>query len=250
VSSFLRRRLAVADPTAFGWLELALPVDDEVVAHLNGVEVAHTTYPPHARGAAGSAQSHTLVDPSALVAGANLIAVELRHRGGPPDVASFNAELLGYAAPAQLVGMGAAWQTLDGSGAPPPGWKKAGFDDSTWTRGTAPLAVSGPIRLRAEFSVERGAAFRELLLRMARSDAGIAYLNRVEVARWNLPEPDSGVRTAAPASDAVGPAGGLVEIIVAPDLLSDGDNVLAIELYPRSGTESSPSFDLALVAVR
>ena len=41
-----------------------------------------------------------------------------------------------------------------------------------------------------------------------------------------------------------------MEILVAPDLLADGDNVLAIELYPRSDAESSPTFDLALLAVR
>ena len=246
-SSFLRRRFDVPDPKAFGWIELALPPDDEVLAHLNGVEVVHAT---HLREPAGSATlSHTLVDPTALVTGANLVAVELRHRGGPPDAASFTAELVGYAATSELVGAGATWRYLDGGGAAPPGWKKAGFDDSAWSRSAAPLTASGAIRLRGEFGVVDGSAFRQLLLHVARAGAGVVYLNRVEVARWNLPDPDLEMPAPTPG-EAVGVERGPVEVLVAAELLAEGDNVLAVELHPRSNAESSLPFDLALRAVQ
>jgi hypothetical protein len=245
-SSFLRRRFEVADPNAFGWIELALPPDDEVVANLNGVEVARAA---HLREPGRSATlSHLLIDPSALVAGANLVAVELRHRGASEDPAGFEAELVGYSPTSELVGVGAAWRHQDGGGTPPPGWEKAGFDDSAWSRDAAPLPVSGPIRLRGGFNVAPGSGFRELLLHVARAGAGVAYLNRTEVARWNLPDPDVGL--LATPGDVADLESGPVEILVAADLLADGGNVLAIELQPRGGAESTLSFDLALRGVR
>ena len=84
---------------------------------------------------------------------------------------------------------------------------------------------------------------------MARAGAGVVYLNRVEVARWNLPDPDLEMPAPAPG-DAVGLEGGPVEVLVAAELLADGDNVLAVELHPRSDAESSLQFDLALRAVQ
>jgi tartrate-resistant acid phosphatase type 5 len=261
-SSFLRRRFEVADRAAFGWVELALPVDDEVVAHLNGAEVVHAT---HLRKRAGGAtRFHTLVDPNALVAGTNLVAVELRHRGGPPDPARFDAELVGFSATSPLVAEGAFWQYYEGSGAPPPGWKRAGFDGSAWSRGSAPLGWgaagiatplrrpdvgSGPIRLRQEFVVDRAIAFHELLLRIERAQGGIAYLNRVEVARWNLTDPDVALHDT-PGTGGASPTSGVVEIPLASNLLADGNNVLAVELHPRGDAESSLWFDVALHAVR
>ena len=82
-STFFRREFDVSEPAAFGWLELALTTEDEVVAHLNGIEVAHTMH-LHLLEGTPPRRNHTLVDPSLLVAGRNLLAIELRRRGEPP----------------------------------------------------------------------------------------------------------------------------------------------------------------------
>lgn len=252
-SSFFRREFDVPDPAAFGWIELALPTTDEVVAHLNGREVAHTMRAVHLlESAARATRAHTLVDPGLLVAGPNLLAIELRHRPGAVTPALFDAELRAFSATSELLAEGAPWRSLDTGTAPAAGWKEVGFADSTWSRGELPLERRGaarPIWLRAEFSVARSAGFRELLLRATRPGGGIVFLNRVEVARWNLPDSDV-VRRAATASSDGGGASVQVEIPVSANLLVDGENVLAVELHPRPDEESSLFFDLALFAVQ
>ncbi len=269
-SSFFRREFDVSDPAAFGWLELGLPTREEVVAHLNGVEVAHTGREVNPQeGAAGSTRSHTLVDPGLLVAGRNLLAIELVHRGGGAAPARFDAELQGFSATSTLRAEGGDWSYLDTGAAPAPGWQRIGFDDSAWSRAEAPLgygvanvathlrrpgergAESLPFWLRGGFSVAHGSAFRELLLRVPRSGGGIVFLNRVEIARWNLPEPDAGAGPRAATASADGSESSApVEILVAANLLIDGDNMVAVELHPGRDAESGLAFDLALLAVR
>ena len=184
------------------------PVDDEVVAHLNGVEVAHTSSPASRwkAGPAGSAKStrwsirarswrERISSRSSCGIAADLRTPAASTRG-----------LLAYAAPAQLVGMGqpgsictTAAALRRPAGRRPASTTRAGPAARRRSLGAVVGSSVGgrarsgvaPVRLRAEFSVARGSGYRELLLRMARSDAGIAYLNRVEVARWNLPEPES-----------------------------------------------------------
>ncbi len=267
-SSCFRREFDVAEPAAFGWLELALPTEDEVVAHLNGVEVAHTMRAVNPlESAASSTRSHSLVDPSLLVAGRNLLAIELLHRGGGAAPALLDAELKGFSATSTLLAEGGHWSYLDTGAGPAAGWQKIGFDDSSWSRGEAPLgygvanvgthlrradergAASLPFWLRGEFSVARSSGFRELLLRVGRSGGGIVYLNRVEIARWNLPDDKVGARAATTRADS-GDANAQVEIPVAAHLLVDGSNVIAVELHPGPDAESSLAFDLALLAVR
>ncbi len=267
-SSFFRREFDVADPAAFGWLELGLPTRDEVVAQLNGVEVAHTPRDVNPReGAAGSTRAHTLVDPGLLVAGRNLLAIELVHRGGGAAPARFDAELRAFSGTSTLRAEGGQWSYLDTGAAPAPGWQKIAFDDSSWSRAGAPLGYgvanvathlrrpsergteSLPFWLRGGFSVAHSSAFRELLLRVPRSGGGIVFLNRVEVARWNLPDAEVWPR-AATASAEASESSAQVEILVAANLLVEGNNLIAVELHPGRDPESSLAFDLALLAVR
>jgi len=267
-SSFSRRAFDVRDPAAFGWVELALPTADEVVAHLNGIEVAHTKRAVSRLDSdASSTRGHTLVDPALLVAGPNLLAIEVRHRAEHAKPSLFVAELRAFSAPSSLFAAGGPWRYLDSDARPAPGWRKVGFDDSGWSRGAAPLGygvadiathlsraeergkISAPFWLRGEFSVARSSGFRELLLRVARSGGGVVFLNRVEIARWNLPDTPVVARAARVSGDG-GDASARVEIPVSAHLLSDGDNVIAVELHPGPDAESSLAFDLALLAVQ
>jgi hypothetical protein len=167
-----------------------------------------------------------------------------------------------------LLAEGSRWSYLDTGARPPAGWQKIGFDDSSWSRGEAPLgygvvdvgthlrregergaASSLPFWVRGEFSVAQTSGYRELLLRVPRSGGGIVSLNRVEVARWNLPEANVGARPGTIGSDGAG-GSAQVEIPVAANLLLEGRNVIAVELHPGPDAESSLDFDLALLAVR
>ena len=103
-----RIEFGVTRPESLGALELGLPRDQPAVAYLNGREAARVEREPPreahwlvARGPRAEATAEPILvqrvlDPSGLVAGPNVLAVEIRRdpaEGGDP---SFDAELVAY----------------------------------------------------------------------------------------------------------------------------------------------------------
>jgi hypothetical protein len=104
VTTYFRRSFSLADPSAFARVDLGLRRDDGAVVYLNGVEVFRSNLP------AGTISSSTLasaavggsdesryflaaVDPSLLVAGANVLAVEIHQSSGSSSDISFDLTL-------------------------------------------------------------------------------------------------------------------------------------------------------------
>jgi hypothetical protein len=90
-SSFLRRRRR--GRSRLRWIELAAP-PDVVLAHLNGVEMVRATTCASPRGAR-RCPTRWSIRPRR---GRRESGRRRAHRGGPADVASFTAELVGYSA--------------------------------------------------------------------------------------------------------------------------------------------------------
>jgi hypothetical protein len=110
---YFRRRVQVPDPTVFSMLRLRLRRDDGAVVYLNGAEVFRSNLPAGAVTYATLAPEATDeedtffaqdVDPALLVAGENLVAVEVHQATATSSDLSFDFELSGETAPVSSSG--------------------------------------------------------------------------------------------------------------------------------------------------
>jgi hypothetical protein len=108
-TTYLRRAFTVADPSAYGGLRLRVLRDDGAIVYLNGTEVFRTNMPTGAVTASTFASSVVLdanertyitaaVNPARLVAGTNVLAVEIHQSDKTSSDISFNLELTSAAA--------------------------------------------------------------------------------------------------------------------------------------------------------
>ena len=106
ITYYFRRSFTVTNPAALASLAVRVVRDDGCVIYLNGVEVARSnmptgtiTYTTRATTAIGgadeSAWQEVPVDPSRLVTGTNVIAVEVHQQSPTSTDVSFNLELRG-----------------------------------------------------------------------------------------------------------------------------------------------------------
>ncbi len=106
VTTYFRRSFSVADPTSFAGLSLRVLRDDGVVVYVNGTEihrgnmpagaVTSTTLASVALGAPDESTFFSASAPaSALVAGTNVLAVEIHQANGTSSDLSFDLELSG-----------------------------------------------------------------------------------------------------------------------------------------------------------
>lgn len=101
-TAYFRRRVSVTDPDVFSVLDVGLVRDDGAVVYVNGVEVIRDNMPSGviqydtfaSRGASGEDVFHSFSVPaSMLVAGRNVVAVEIHQSGPGSSDLSFNLEL-------------------------------------------------------------------------------------------------------------------------------------------------------------
>jgi hypothetical protein len=106
ITTYFRRSFTVTDVTNFIALTLSLMRDDGAVVYLNGVEVFRSNMPGGpvtyttlgSLGVGGSAESafhKAPVDPSLIVEGTNVLAVEIHQVSPDSSDISFDLELVG-----------------------------------------------------------------------------------------------------------------------------------------------------------
>ena len=110
ITYYFRRPFTVADPDAFGDLSLWMRRDDGAVMYLNGTEVFRSssmpafpttiTFTTEAVNEGENAEQSATLSPAALIAGQNLIAVEVHQDDPGSSDISFNMELIGNPLPA------------------------------------------------------------------------------------------------------------------------------------------------------
>ena len=160
-----------------------------------------------------------------------------------------------------LIATGSVWKYLDTGMDQGTNWRARGFDDASWFDGTGKFGTNDPAAtiihisgfnrtayFRNHFAVSSLAGVTNLGFRVLRDDGVVAYLNGVEIFRMNMPP--GMVSFSTFASTAVG---GTAESTffptnIAPTLLSNGVNVLAVELHQAANTTDA-GFDLSLVSV-
>lgn len=171
-----------------------------------------------------------------------------------------------------LVPTGSSWKFLDNGSNQGTAWREAGFNDSTWPAGAAPLgyATSTPgfyqgiplattvsygsnsaakyitTYFRKTFNVADTTGISDLSLNLLRDDGAVVYLNGSEVARLNMPAGTINSTTYASSSSDYG----YQTIPLSPSLLQVGVNTLAIEIHQGSAGSSDIVMDAELATVR
>jgi Bacterial Ig domain len=160
-----------------------------------------------------------------------------------------------------LIATGSVWKYLDTGVDQGTNWRGRGFDDSSWFEGTGKFGTNDPAAtiinispinrtayFRNGFSVSSLAGVTNLGFQVLRDDGVVAYLNGVEIFRMNMPT--GAVSFSTFAATAVGGSAerAFFPTNIAPNLLSVGSNVLAVELHQSQNT-SDAGFDLSLVSI-
>jgi hypothetical protein len=159
----------------------------------------------------------------------------------------------------------ATWAYLDDGSDQGAGWIEAAFDDRTWKNGIGEFGYGdgdertmvgyGPSASRKypttyfRTRFESAGVPRDLTLTMRIDDGAIAYLNGIEVARFNMPT--SGVDYLTRADVAIyGSAERLDRTFtIDPNLIRVGTNVIAVEVHQDTFGSSDITF-LASLAGR
>ncbi len=105
VTTYFRRAFTVGDPSQYGGLLVRLLRDDGALVYLNGIEIVRSNMPAGSvdyltlssstvSGGDEDVFYQTFVDPSHLLAGTNVLAVEIHQRGVTSSDISFDLELL------------------------------------------------------------------------------------------------------------------------------------------------------------
>ncbi|MES2705698.1 MAG: hypothetical protein V4726_03755 [Verrucomicrobiota bacterium] len=185
----------------------------------------------------------------------------------PAVRAGWMTDSLGFlSAPAVLVPPGSVWKYNILTTDPGAFWPAAGFDDSAWPAGAAPLGYGGdgettvlpagnPPRVttlfRRSFVVENPRLYRTLSLRLRRDDGAAVWLNGVEALRDNLPAtggPTFETRALEPVP-APAETAYVTHTLDARDLRA-GMNMLAVEIHQADPDGADMGFDLELTAAR
>ncbi|MBI1841161.1 MAG: carboxypeptidase regulatory-like domain-containing protein [Verrucomicrobia bacterium] len=163
----------------------------------------------------------------------------------------------------RLVALGVPWRYWDAVAAVAAGWKNRIFDDSAWKSGPGRLGfgldgeattVSGgrmTYYFRRSFRVDKPSQYSQLVFQLARDDGAVVYLNGQEVYRSNMPDglikPDTAaVNVVNTPEESI-----YYETIVpiAGSALTQGTNVVAVEVHQQTLASSDLAFDLQVLGV-
>ncbi|MDP0495220.1 MAG: LamG-like jellyroll fold domain-containing protein, partial [Verrucomicrobiota bacterium JB024] len=260
-------------------LKFSIIRDDGVVVYINGTEVVrdnlpegNLTYQTYALSAVDGDNEDTFfeysVSPDALVAGTNVIAVEIHQQRASSSDISFDLILDALTADdvaAQdevVVTTGTTWKYLDDGSDQGSAWTAPAFDDSAWSSGPSQLGYGDgdeatvlsygndssnkhiTYYFRTSFEVADASDYAGLLFEVLRDDGVIVYLNGHEVIRDNMPATGVDYQTFSSEIVSGDDESTFFEFPVAASYLVDGTNVIAAEIHNRDGTSSDLGFDL------
>ena len=204
------------------------------------------------------------VTASNLAIGVHLLrAVATDAMGLSTTSAPVSIEILHPPVVTTLIATGSVWRYLDQGVDQGTAWRAPDFNDSAWSVGVGKFGTNDPaatiIRItpinvnrtayfRTSFQVSNRASVTNLAFGVLRDDGVVAYLNGAEIFRMNMPT--GTVSFSTYASTAVGGAdeSTFFPTNLAPTVLSNGVNVLAVELHQMANT-SDAGFDLSLQGI-
>ena len=164
-----------------------------------------------------------------------------------------------------LVPKSSTWSYLDDGSDPRTDWADLTFDDSSWASGPAQLGYGdgdeatvvsfGEDELdkhvttyfRHMFSLAEEPEYTFLRLGILRDDGVRVFVNGVDAYRSYLPYGDVGHDTYASLPAVGAEESKYVQTSLAPGLLKQGRNVIAVEVHQALPASSDLSFDLELI---
>jgi len=280
ITTYFRRSFSVANPAAFSALTLRLVRDDGAVVYLNGAEVFRTNLPAGTITATtlanavvgGSEESHEAqvveLPPSLLLAGTNVLAVEVHQNAATSSDISMDAELYASArVEPVLVPAHGWWRFSDAAAAPATNWTSTSFSDTGWAAGRGRLgygndgewtpltygsdSANKPVAawFRHTFQYVSPLRFGSLRVRLQRDDAAAVYLNGTELFRDNLPEGPLTGTTRALLSQGGAEEQTWRTWLVPANALRPGRNVLAVQVHQHAPDSSDLGMDLELTGI-
>ncbi len=169
-----------------------------------------------------------------------------------------------------LVSKQSVWRYLDDGSDQGAGWRLAGFDDTSWAAGQGELGYGEnneatvvsygdddqnkhiTTYFRHTFTLQHAWQISDVTVNLMRDDGAVVYLNGQELFRDNIDDGPVDYRTTGITFVGGGDESTYfpyTEFVNDPtDLLTDGENVLAVEIHQSSGTSTDISFDLEMAA--
>lgn len=287
ITTYFRKPFNITDASIYKALILRLVRDDGAIVYLNGNEIYRSNMPSgiinyktFASSALSGSDESTFnqitLTGNYLINGSNLLAVEIHQSDPYSSDISFNLELIGQkdsSSPPPVVNdiiipAGSLWKYLDNGSNQGTAWFELSFNDLAWASGPAELGYGdgdeatvvsyGPrssrkyitTYFRKSFSITDKSIYRGLTLKILRDDGAVVYLNGKEVFRTNMPQGTIYYRTLAASSVDVPEEKTFKEVTLASDLLTNGDNIVAVEIHQASSSNTDLSFNLELIGTR
>ena len=163
-----------------------------------------------------------------------------------------------------LIEQGALWKYLDDGSDQGSAWIEIDFDDGGWNSGHGELGYGdgdevtvvgyGPDEndknistyFRRMFTVNNAEDIQTLTFSLKRDDGAVIYLNGNEVIRSNMPSGSISYDTYASSTVSGSNEDTFFEWTLSSNNLTNGENIVAVEIHQISGTSSDISFDLEL----
>ncbi len=172
----------------------------------------------------------------------------------------------GPRAPQVLVPAGAAWKYFDQGTDQGTAWRHPGFNDSGWSNGVAQLGYGNgdeqtvvgyggdannkhvTTYFRKTFELDNAPCIESLTLKLVVDDGAAVFLNGSNVLNFQLAA-NATYNTLASATQSANLEDTWFSFTVAPTLLVNGPNTLAVEIHQAAVNSSDISFDLQLTAM-
>lgn len=163
-----------------------------------------------------------------------------------------------------LLPTGSAWKYNDTGANLGSAWKDPSYSDNGWASGSAELGYGdgdeqtvvsyGPdsgnkhitTYFRKVFYVANPSQFQEVLGAIRRDDGAVVYVNGTEVFRTNMPGGTISYQTVASSTVAFTAEDTYHNFAFSPGLLTNGNNLIAVEIHQDEASSSDISFNLSL----
>ncbi len=288
ITTYFRKTFTVTDPGILELVNLELHHSDGVFVYLNGSMLDY----PHMGSLGPSYSAYSIacdngetdmiaIDPGSLVAGENVLSVEVHtckpdsayllldagmsatRRSGSPAPGSAQTAKVSSLGGSLLFNRGQYWRFYDTGQIPNANWMAAGFDDSGWNGGWAPLGYGGmgekttvnygpdpaarfkTTYFRKDFYVLNPYQVQALALEIVANDGVVVYLNGAQIAHPNMPPGGIGYETTP-----TGCGNAIVTKMRLPNgLLVPGKNVLALEQHQCDPTAETLTVDASMAVL-
>ncbi|MDF1695860.1 MAG: metallophosphoesterase [Saprospiraceae bacterium] len=266
LTAYFRHTFSIIDPTIYSSLQLDLLYDDGAIVYLNGTEVWRVNMPTGTidYSTLSSSQSNdnqtvSTIIANSLLAGENVITVEIHQRSTTSSDLSFDLRMTGINNQVGLPAFNSSWKYFDNEQKPAnqgtTTWKESSYNDTAWLFGNGQLGYGDndenteindnaqTTYFRHTFSIDDPTIYTSLKATLLYDDGGVVYLNGSEIMRLNMDPGDPAYTTFTNGS---GGDNALSTQIIANTLVT-GDNTLAVEIHQNSATSSDISFDFSLI---